>query len=220
MWRRIAPAERDATAQRGSARSSRVVARMLGGACLVLLPLAAWTARVAGAPGAGDVLALVAIAAVVLAAGRALGVMPTVIFVALVVVLVTAARMTGVPPVYGPPIVINLAVATLFALSLRTAEPLVTRFARAEEGALSAAVERHCRRLTLVWALYLAVLGAVGIAIAVHGDERWGAWWSGIVDYLLVAALFVGERLWRRGSLRGIGQQVRSVRAALRPPAS
>ena len=210
MWRRIAPAERDATAQRGSARSSRVVARMLGGACLVLLPLAAWTARVAGAPGAGDVLALVAIAAV----------MPTVIFVALVVVLVTAARMTGVPPVYGPPIVINLAVATLFALSLRSAEPLVTRFARAEEGALSAAVERHCRRLTLVWALYLAVLGAVGIAIAVHGDERWGAWWSGIVDYLLVAALFVGERLWRRGSLRGIGQQVRSVRAALRPPAS
>ena len=220
MWRRIAPAERNATAHRGSARPSRVVARMLAGACLMLLPLAAWPARAAGVQGVGVVLATVAIAAVVLAAGRALGVVATVAFVALVVVLVAAARMTGVPPVYGPPIVINVAVATLFALSLRTGDPLVTRFARAEEGALSAVVERYCRRLTLVWALYLAVLGAVGIAIAVHGDERWGAWWSGIVDYLLVAALFVGERLWRRGSLRGIGQQVRSVRAALRPPAS
>jgi uncharacterized membrane protein len=220
MWRRIAPAERDPTALGTSARPSRVVVRTLAGACLVLLPIAAWLARAAGAPRVGDGLALAAIAAVVIAAGRALGMVATTALGALVIVLVMLARAAGVPPVYGPPIVINLAVATFFGLSLRTANPLVTRFARAEEGTLTPAVERYCRRLTLVWTLYLGLLGAIGIAIAVSGDERWGAWWSGLLDYVLVAALFLGEMLWRRGSLRGIAQQLRSVRTAMRPPAS
>jgi uncharacterized membrane protein len=219
MWRRTAPAERDATAPRAPARPLHGVLRVLGGMVLVLLPIIAWLARTLGAPRLGDALALFAVALVVIAAGRALGVVATTAFGALVVVLVLLARVAGVPAVYGPPIVINLAVASVFAASLR-GDALVTRFARAAEGVLTPEVERYSRRLTRVWALYLAVLGAIGIAIAVHGDERWGAWWSGIVDYLLVAALFVGELAWRRGSIRGIAHQVRSVRAAMRPPAS
>lgn len=220
MWRRIAPAERDVTAPRAPARSSRVGARMLAGALLALLPIAAWLARAAGAPRLGDVLALAAMAAVLILCVRALGPVTASVFAVVVVGLAVGARLAGVPAVYGPPIVINLATALLFAVSLHTGEPLVARFARAEEGVLTPRVAQYCRRLTLAWALYLGLLGAIGVALAVHGDERWGAWWSGVLDYVLVAALFVGELAWRRGSVRGIGRHLRSVRASMRPPAS
>jgi uncharacterized membrane protein len=114
------------------------------------------------------------------------------------------------------PIAMNFAVAALFALSLFRGEPLVTRFARLEGEPLSAAQVRYCRRLTVVWTGYLLVLGIVGIAIAVRGDERIVALWAGVVDYLLIAALFVGELWYRRGSARGVLDQVRNVRDVLR----
>jgi uncharacterized membrane protein len=68
-----------------------------------------------------------------------------------------------------------------------------------------------------VWAVYLGVLGAIGIAVAFHDDERLGAWWSGAVNYLLIAALFVGER-WVRphGARASIAEQVRNARTVLR----
>jgi uncharacterized membrane protein len=117
------------------------------------------------------------------------------------------------------PIAMNFGVAALFALSWWRADPLVTRFARLEGEPLTPAGERYCRRLTVVWAVYLAVLGVFGIGIAIYGDDRWIAWWSGIVNYLLIAALFVGELLYRRGSVRGVLDQVRNVRNALRKSA-
>lgn len=117
------------------------------------------------------------------------------------------------------PVAMNFGVAALFALSWWRGDPLVARFARLEGEPLTPADERYCSRLTVVWALYLALLGVVGIGIAVHGDARLVAWWSGIVNYLLIAALFVGELLYRRGSVRGVLHQVRNVRDALRKSA-
>jgi uncharacterized membrane protein len=114
------------------------------------------------------------------------------------------------------PVAMNFGVAALFALSWWRGDPLVTRFARLEGEPLTPARERYCRRLTLVWAIYLALLGVVGIGIAAYGDDRLRAWWSAIVNYLLVAALFVGEMWYRRGSARGVLDQVRNVRDALR----
>ena len=114
------------------------------------------------------------------------------------------------------PIAMNFGVAALFAASWWRGDPLVTRFARLEGEPLTPTQERYCRRLTVVWAVYLSALGVIGIAIALYGDDRMRAWWSGIVNYLLIAALFVGELLYRRGSARGVLDQLRNVRDALR----
>jgi uncharacterized membrane protein len=114
------------------------------------------------------------------------------------------------------PIVMNFGVAALFGASLWRGDPLVSRFARLEGETLGADQERYCRRLTGVWSAYLSVLGAIGIAIAWHGDARIITWWAGMIDYVLVAALFVGELWYRRGSARGLLDQVRNVRNALR----
>ena len=114
------------------------------------------------------------------------------------------------------PIAVNFGVAALFAASLWRGEPLVTRFARLEEGQLTLAQERYCRRLTVVWALYLALLGVAGIVIAAYGSERVVVLWSGVANYLLIALLFVGELWYRRGSARGVLDQMRNVRDAMR----
>ena len=215
MWRRIAPAERDATAP-DVAKPSRAAWRGLVTACVLLAPLAAWAARYAGWSRSADALALATIGVALAALARALGVAAAIAGALVVAAFAALAFVAGVPAVNGPPVAINLAVAALFAASLWRGEPLVTRFARAQGDAITPQVERYTQRLTVVWAAYLAALAAAGILIALHGDERWGAWWSGLVDYLLVAALFVGELAYRHRSMRGLVDQVRSVRAAMR----
>jgi uncharacterized membrane protein len=122
---------------------------------------------------------------------------------------------------YAPAVGFNLAMAAVFGASLRRGEPLVMRFARMEGAEPTLDVARYCRRLTAVWAAWLALLGVAGIAIAWHGDDRLGAWWCGALNYLLIALLFVGERAYRRARGQvpaGLLAQARNVRRALRSP--
>ena len=219
MWRRIAPAERDATAPRVPRSPPRAL-RGIVTACLLLVPLAAWLARHAGWTRLGDALAF---AMILLALGvvvRTLGALAALACTLALAVLVGFGFVLGVPAVYGPPVAINFAIAALFAASLRHDEALVTRFARLEGTVITPKVARYTRRLTLVWALYLCALGVTGILIALHGDERMGAWWAGLIDYLLIAMLFVGELVYRRRSARALIDQVRHVRAAMRRPSA
>jgi len=218
MWRRIAPAERAATAPGASSSPSRAAWRGVIAGGVLLAPLAGWLARYAGWPRVGDALAVATILAAVVALVRTLGVAGALLAALGTAGCVVIALAVGIPAVYGPPIAINFAVAALFATSLWRNDPLVTRFARLQRHAMTPEAERYTRRLTLVWACYLCALGIAGILIALHGDERWGAWWSGFLDYALIAALFVGELVYRHRSVRGFVAQLRSVRAAMRGP--
>jgi uncharacterized membrane protein len=220
MWRRIAPADRDATAQDAPPHPSRAPLRGLVALAVVALPLIAWLARLGGWPAAGNVLSLALVAAAVAALVRGAGAAGALAILAGAALLAGAASALHVPPVFWPPVAINLVVAAVFGLSLRRGrEPLVLRFARGQGAVVDDDVRAYCRRVTLAWVLWLAALGAAGAAIAIAGDERLGAAWSGGIDYALVAALFVGELAWRRASGRsagGIAAQVRSVRTVLR----
>ena len=123
-------------------------------------------------------------------------------------------------PLLLVPVVFVVLVAWGFARTLRSGHvPLITRIAAALDGLppaqLAPDVARYTRRLTGVWAAVLAALALVNLAlalVAVPGGllERVGAaapftvsgrqwsWFANGGDYLLVAALFVGEYLLRR----------------------
>lgn len=97
------------------------------------------------------------------------------------------------------------AFALVFLRSLRTT-PLIERFARMVKQELSPPELAHCRRWTGLWAGYLFALAAIGLVLA-----RWAslATWTlyvGLVNYLLIGALFGVEYLVRKIQFRDYGK--------------
>jgi uncharacterized membrane protein len=188
---------------------------------VLALPALAWLMRSRGWASSANALSLALVAAALIALARLMGARVIASLLLTLAALAGAAVALRVPAVYWPPVAVNFAMAAVFGASLLAGESLVLRFARVEGVDTTPALVRYCRRLTLVWTIYLAVLGVAGVAIAVHGDERLGPWWCGVLDYLLIALLFVGERVYRgaRGhAVAGLVAQARNVRDALRSP--
>lgn len=218
MWRRSAPADGHDDPRPPSSPPSTLL-RSTAVAVVLALPVLAWLLRAHGARLLANALSLLLVVAALGALTRAFGMRTMALIVAGVLAVIAAAAALGLPPIYWPPVAMNLAIAALFGVTLHRGEPLVTQFARLERTPLTPRLARYCRRLTVVWTLYLTVLGCIGIAIAVHGDEHIGAWWCGIVNYALVAALFLGERLVRPVDSRAsLFEQARNVVAVLRGP--
>lgn len=99
-----------------------------------------------------------------------------------------------------PPVVIDLAVAAWFGMSLRPGEePLVSWFARLVRGGeLAPDLARYARTSTLVWTVFLVAMAAVAAALALFAStEAWSLFANGI-SYLLLGGLFLGEYFYRR----------------------
>lgn len=94
------------------------------------------------------------------------------------------------------------ALAGVFGISLIPgATPLITRLADLVHGPLDDAMRRYTRRVTWAWLLLCGGLSLMSLALFFRGFT-W--WWSVLVNFLtypLVAALFVGEYLFRRHHL-------------------
>jgi len=219
MSRRTAPAERDARAK--AAQSVvRAAAAKAASLLVVLVPLSAWLARWAGWPRVGDALALLVVAAVTLGVVRMLGLAMAGGLALAVGAVGLAIVLAGLPAAFLPPVTINVAFAFVFAATLRGDMPLIERFARRAGATITPQKALYCRRVTAAWALFLALLAAVGLCIALSRDEALGAWWA-IADYALVGAFFGAEFAWRRlrsATVGGWWAHVRNVRAGWRAP--
>jgi uncharacterized membrane protein len=114
-----------------------------------------------------------------------------------------AAVAWASPPVewmlFVPPIVINLALAWLFGRTLvRGRVPLIARFAIMEQGTLSAELVTYTRTLTWLWTLLFIAAAAVSLALALSGHRDAWSLFTNFLNYVLVAALFLGEFVYRR----------------------
>ena len=98
--------------------------------------------------------------------------------------------------------VLMVAVAlVVFAISLwRT--PLVEVFARRRGETLDARGVVYCRRVTVVWTVFLSIHLVVTFLTVFASHETW-ALYNGVLAYLMMGALFVGEWLFRRRYRRG-----------------
>ncbi len=99
-----------------------------------------------------------------------------------------------------PPVVLDLAVATWFGMSLAPGEePLVSWFARLVRGVeLPPDLARYTRNSTIVWTVFLAGMAVVAAALALFATpQAWSLFANGI-SYLLLGGLFVGEFFYRR----------------------
>lgn len=100
---------------------------------------------------------------------------------------------------FVPPILINLVLAWLFGRTLvRSRVPLIARFAIMEQGTLSAELAAYTRTLTWVWTLLFIGAAALSLALALSGHRDAWSLFTNFLNYVLVAALFLGEFVYRR----------------------
>ena len=114
-----------------------------------------------------------------------------------------AAVAWASPPVewllFVPPIVINLGLAWLFGRTLvRGRVPLIARFAIMEQGTLSAELVTYTRTLTWLWTLLFVAAAGASLALALSGHRDAWSLFTNFLNYVLVAALLLGDLFLRR----------------------
>ncbi len=96
------------------------------------------------------------------------------------------------------PLVINLGMLLLFGQSLVHPPSMIERFARLAQADLPPAAVRYTRRVTQIWCAFFVFNGVLATATALWASrEIWGLY-NGLIAYLLMGALFIGEWLLRR----------------------
>lgn len=98
------------------------------------------------------------------------------------------------------PVTINLALAAMFARTLRKAnEPMIARFARAERGGeLEPDLKKYTRMLTRIWVLFFVACAAIGGWLWLQGAGAAWLLFTSVGSYVAAGALFIGEYLFRR----------------------
>lgn len=79
--------------------------------------------------------------------------------------------------------------------------PLAETFARRAGENLDARGVAYCRRVTVAWTVFLALHLCVTAATAFAPGGVW-ALYNGVVAYVLMGAMFAGERIVRRRARR------------------
>ncbi|HHJ19136.1 MAG TPA: hypothetical protein ENJ84_04820 [Gammaproteobacteria bacterium] len=95
------------------------------------------------------------------------------------------------------PLLIHLSLFYLFWSSLKTT-PLIEQYARLDFPELPPGIAEYCRQLTLVWSGFFAVNILICIWFAIHSDDQLWALYNGLIIYLLIGLLVIGEYIWRR----------------------
>jgi uncharacterized membrane protein len=104
------------------------------------------------------------------------------------------------------PVLLSLIFAAVFVLSLWQPPSLIERMARLRHGDLPPEGRLYCRRLTVVWAVWLFANAAIAAALAMVGADDYWALWTGLVSYLVMGALFAGDYILRQTLYRSFGR--------------
>jgi len=149
-----------------------------------------WPARVnATAAGLGVLVASIA------AGSLSAWILAAAIFALLVCVFVFSPQVL----LFAPPVLINGTLAAVFAASLRSGrQPLIGVFASFEHDTLPPDLAQHARLITWCWALLLATIAIIALALAVWSTRETWSLFVNVVGYVLIGILFAGEYVYRR----------------------
>jgi len=118
------------------------------------------------------------------------------------VALVTVLRTHEILLFKLLPLTIYAYLFSIFVGSLRRGgTPLITRVALAINPAISVVEQRYTRTVTIAWAGYFLLMGAISLGLAVFAsDENW-SWFVNIISYGLTGLFFAAEFMLRRAVL-------------------
>lgn len=99
------------------------------------------------------------------------------------------------------PASISAGLLLIFGASLRRPPSMIERIARLREPDLPVAGVQYTRRVTKVWCLFFVINGTAAVYTAFYTSREIWALYNGALAYVLIGALFLGERLVRRHAL-------------------
>ncbi|AQP35825.1 septation protein IspZ [Vibrio anguillarum] len=100
------------------------------------------------------------------------------------------------------PVVVNVCLLALFALSLTQPQTVIERLARLQEPELPQSGIEYTRTVTKVWCLYFIMNGTIALYTCFQSIEIWTLY-NGLISYLLAGSLFVTEWLVRQRIRKG-----------------
>lgn len=95
------------------------------------------------------------------------------------------------------PVLVNATLLGVFALSLLRPPTVIERLARLEKPDLPAEALPYVRKLTQVWCAFFVLNGAIALWTALAASDAAWALYNGLIAYVLIGALLLGERLVR-----------------------
>jgi uncharacterized membrane protein len=96
------------------------------------------------------------------------------------------------------PVLVNVALLGVFAISLWKPPSAIERLARLTEPDLPPAAVQYTRRVTQVWCAFFVLNGGIALVTALWLSAAAWALYNGLIAYLLMGLLFGGEWLVRR----------------------
>ena len=121
-----------------------------------------------------------------------------------------------------PPTLVSAGLCLLFGRTLLPGrEPLITRFRRFCDGHLTPEICLYTRRWTVFWTVFLGFATIVSLFAALYVELAVWSWMMNIGYPIAVAAIFLGEHLYRERYLAHFGPAsvTRTLRAMARPDA-
>lgn len=108
--------------------------------------------------------------------------------------------------VLAMPVLVNVVLLVMFGGSLAGgAMPMIERFARMQDPALTPPKVAHCRQFTWIWSAFFVLNGATAGLLAVLAPLSVWATYTGLVAYGLMGLLFSAEYVVRRIRFREYG---------------
>jgi uncharacterized membrane protein len=95
------------------------------------------------------------------------------------------------------PVLVNAVLLAVFGASLLRPPTVIERLARLARPDLPPAAIPYVTRVTQVWCVFFVVNGAVALWTAMAASDAAWALYNGVIAYVLIGALLLGERVVR-----------------------
>lgn len=99
---------------------------------------------------------------------------------------------------YWYPVLVNLMMLVVFGGSLFAGQTVIEKLARLQQPDLPEKAVRYTRRVTQVWCVFFIINGTLAALLVRLGRYDWWAVYTGVIAYVLMGMLFVGEWLYRK----------------------
>jgi uncharacterized membrane protein len=94
------------------------------------------------------------------------------------------------------PVAVNLSMLVIFGRTLLRPPSIIERFARLAEPDLSPKAVQYTRKVTIAWCVFFSVNACIALSTVFMSREHWVIY-NGLISYLLMGLLFLGEWIVR-----------------------